>query len=80
MPELVIKYKSKKTMEALKDFAKYFEFSIVSPKKEKGNFKIKGVTIIPDDKSVDLSGPQAIFSNKNPDAKKIRKEAWRKRM
>lgn len=79
MPELVIKYKSKKTLEALKDFAKYFHFSVVSPKKEKKNFKIKGVTIIPADKSVDTSGLQAIFSNRNLDAKKIRKEAWKKR-
>lgn len=78
MPELVIKYKNKKTLEVLKDFAKYFEFSVVAPQanaKEK-TLKRNGVKIIPADKTIDTSDLEEIFSNKNLDAKKLRNEAW----
>ena len=33
MPELIIKYKSKKTLDALINFSKYFNFSIIFPSK-----------------------------------------------
>ncbi len=74
MPELVIKYKNKKTLEALKDFAKYFEFSLVTPQvisKEK-SIKSNGVKIVPADKTINTSELETIFSNKNLDAKQLR--------
>lgn len=38
MPEIIVKYKNKRTLEALQDFAKYFDYEISLPesgKKEK---------------------------------------------
>ena len=38
MPEIIIKYKNEKALDALKDFAKAFDFILVKPKiKKKGN-------------------------------------------
>lgn len=80
MPELVIKYKNKKTLEALKDIAKYFEFSVVVPAKPKKTkiTGINGVTIIPADSSVDTSDLEAIFSGKNIDSRKLRDNSWQR--
>ena len=80
MPELLIKYKNKKTLEALMDFSKYFDFSVILPsnqKKEKTN-KINGVTIVPGDSSVDTTDLGKIFSGKNLNAKQMRQLAWQR--
>jgi hypothetical protein len=75
MPELIIKYKSKKTLDALLDFAKYFDFSIILPSKSKEKItKINGVSIIPADNSIDTSELESIFSAKNIDAKELRQK------
>lgn len=78
MPELVIKYRNKQTPEVLMDFAKYFGFSVLMPKKTVKNNSINGVTIVPADNSIDTSDLEAIFSNKNIDAKQLRKNAWQR--
>lgn len=80
MPELVIKYKSKKTLEALLDFAKYFEYSIVMPvKKTKPSIsEINGVTLIQADKSIDTSDLEKIFTNRNIDSRQLRRTAWQR--
>jgi hypothetical protein len=80
MPELVIKYKNKRTLEVLMEFAKYFDFSVVVPSKDHDTkvTNINGVTIIPADSSVDTSGLETIFSSKSIDAKKLRTNAWQR--
>ena len=79
MPELIIKYKSKKTLDALLDFAKYFDFSIILPAKSKEKItKINGVSIIPSDSSIDTSELETIFSTNKMDAKELRQKAWRR--
>jgi hypothetical protein len=79
MPELIIKYKNKKTLEALLDFAKYFDFSIIMPFKSKEKIiNLNGVSIIPADSTVDTSELEAIFSSKNLDAKELRQKAWQR--
>ncbi len=80
MPELTIKYKSKKTLEALIDFSKYFDFSVSLPPKsqKEKTLKIKGVTILSADSSIDTSDLEAIFSKNNIDAKQLRKSAWQR--
>jgi hypothetical protein len=79
MPELIIKYKNKKTLDALLDFAKYFNFSIILPSKSKEKFKkINGVSIIPADSSIDTSELESIFSAKNIDAKALRQKTWQR--
>jgi hypothetical protein len=79
MPELIIKYKSKKTLDALLDFAKYFNFSVILPSKSKEQItKINGVSVIPADSSIDTSELESIFSAKNIDAKVLRQKAWQR--
>jgi len=81
MPEVVIKYKNKRSLEALMDFSKYFEFSVINPPKagKKKAMDTNGVTIIAADSSVDTSELEAIFSDKQVDAKKLRNMAWQRR-
>ena len=78
MPEVLIKYKSSKTLQALKDFAKYFDFTISATETKKVSKSINGVTIIPGDKSVDVSGLKKIFSSGNISAKELRNNAWQR--
>lgn len=82
MPEVTIKYKNPKTLEALKDLSKYFDFSIAKPKTGKKNahikdtFTINGVTVVRGDSSIDISEMSDVFTGKNIDAKELRKGAW----
>ena len=77
MPELIIKYKNKKTLEVLLDISKYFDFSVILPNtKSKKSNQVKGVSIISGDSSIDISDMEEIFSEKNLDAIELRKTAW----
>ena len=81
MPEIIVKYKNKKTLEALNDFAKYFDFEILLERsKKKNNQKIlNGITVIPGDSSIDTNDLSNIFSGKNIDPLALRKKAWRRK-
>ncbi|MEI7978020.1 MAG: hypothetical protein ACOYMA_16130 [Bacteroidia bacterium] len=81
MPEITIKYKNKKTLDALIDFSKYFDFSVVLPNKKTVEkiSNINGVTIISANKSIDISEIENIFTGKNIIAKEIRKAAWQRK-
>ena len=80
MPEIIITYKSSKTLEALKSFAGYFNFVISSPKSGLSKeFSIKGVSIIPADSSIETSDLQNVFTSKNINAKTLRNQAWQRR-
>lgn len=81
MPEIIVRYKDKRTLEALRDFAKYFDYEISSPdsdKKEK-QMDLNGVTIIPADSSVDITELTEILTGKNINAAELRNEAWQRR-
>ena len=80
MPEIVIRYKNPKTLQALKDLAKYFDFviSYMQPAK-KAESSISGVTVVPGDSSIDTSELENIFTNRNFDAKTLRSEAWQRK-
>ena len=79
MPELLIRYKNKKTLEILLDFARHFNFSIVLPKTgKKKDQQVNGVTILSGDSSVNTSELETIFSRKDLDANQLRKSAWRR--
>ena len=82
MPEIIVKYKNKKTLEALRDFAKYFDYEISSPyinKKRKRDATLHGVTIIPADKSIDTADLTEIFTGKNINPSELRNEAWQRK-
>jgi hypothetical protein len=82
MPEIIVKYKTKKTLEALRDFAKYFDYVISSPDSKKKNKKqsaLNKMTIIPADPSIDISDLTEIFTGKNINPSQLRNEAWQRR-
>lgn len=79
MPEVIIKYKNVKALQALKDFAKYFDFKISSAGSKDITEEINGVSVIPGDSSVDTSGLKNIFTGKNIIAKDLRSTAWKRK-
>jgi hypothetical protein len=82
MPEIIVKYKSKRTLAALRDFAKYFDYVISSPDVDENNKEqatLNGVTIIPADSSVDTSDLSKVFTGKNINPQQLRSEAWQRK-
>ena len=77
MPEVTIKYEKPETLKILKALAEYFDFQIIE--KKDSEYSVNGVTMIPGDRTADLSELRRIFSGKNLDAKKLREEAWRRK-
>lgn len=82
MPEIIVKYKDKRALNALHDFAKYFDFEIKLPdpslQKEK-QINLNGITVIPGDSSVDTSDLNKIFTGKNINSTELRKKAWQRK-
>lgn len=82
MPEIIVKYKNKKTLQALRDFAKYFDYVISLPdseEKKNRQISLNGVTIITADSSVDISDIGNIFTGKNINPEQLRNEAWQRK-
>jgi hypothetical protein len=79
MPEVIIKYKNRRVLEALKDLSKYFDFTIASTKTEVATEEINGVTIILGDPSIAPSKRKAIFTGRNISANELRRSAWNRR-
>ncbi|WOK05697.1 hypothetical protein RT717_21715 [Imperialibacter roseus] len=79
MAEVTIKYKNKKTLEALKDLSKHLDFVVSAPDEVvPPTFKINGVTILKGDQSIDLTGLEKIFSNKKLSARDLRAKGWQR--
>ena len=80
MKEVIIKYKSNKTLAALKDLGKYLGFSVseqvVSSKSE--NSYINGVTLIPGDESIDVTELQEVFTGKGLVVTQLRNAGWKR--
>lgn len=83
MPQLTVKYKNRRALEALQHFAKYFDYEILlpEPKEEKKKNKINfhGVTIIQGDSSINTDQLNKVFSSKNIQPSDFRKEAWQRK-
>ena len=81
MPEIIVKYKNKRTLEALKEFAKYFDLEILlaRSKKKDNQMNLNGITIIPGDSSIDTNDLSTIFSGRNIDPLALRKKAWQRK-
>ncbi|CAN5422490.1 hypothetical protein BH09BAC6_BH09BAC6_04260 [soil metagenome] len=77
MPEVTIKYKKPETLKILKGLAKYFDFKVTTEKDTL--LSVNGVTIIPANKNVDTTDLEKLFTEKNIDAAKLRKEAWQRK-
>ena len=81
MKEVIIKYRSNKTLEALKDLGKYLGFSVSdmpTTKTSKQTF-INGVTVIKGDERIDLSELNTVFTGKGFDARDLRKAGWQRK-
>ena len=79
MPELIIKYSTQKTLQALIDLAKYFDFEIAKPATiTKKRVFINGVALVSGDETVDISPMAEIFTGKAIDASNLRKLAWQR--
>ena len=73
MPEIIIQYKTPKTLKFLKNISKYFDFEISYPKKIAGNVQvINGVTIVKGKGKLNNAEMEEIFTKNNFDAKKLR--------
>ena len=82
MPEIIVKYKDKRTLQALQDLAKYFDYEISVPdslEKNEHQINVNGVTIITADSSVDTTELIEIFTGKNINASELRNDAWQRR-
>ena len=80
MRQVVIKYNNPKVLQVLKDFAKYFDFTISIPKEEKGmTSHINGVPFTAGDPSIDTSDLNKIFTGKHINAKELRNKAWQRK-
>lgn len=62
MPELIIKYRNKNPLRLLQRLSKYFDFRLISTKKdEQESSQLNGVVIIPADPDIDTTGLESIF-------------------
>lgn len=82
MKEVTIKYKSNKTLEALKELGKYLNFSVSDHKiktvAEKDN-SINGIPIIVGDAKIDIAELHDIFTGKDLNAWELRNKAWQRK-
>ncbi len=82
MKEVIIKYKSNKTLAALRELGKYLNFSIADQKVKAVRESwgdVNGIPIILGDKSIDISEMHDVFTNKNLSAKQLRESAWQRK-
>jgi len=77
MPEVTIQYKSHKTLQALMDIAKYFDFTIKAEKKAK---KPKKELPIEFAKNPDVSALAGIWKDKDITLEQLRKQSWGDRL
>ncbi|HEY4323168.1 MAG TPA: hypothetical protein VGN20_04260 [Mucilaginibacter sp.] len=81
MKEVTVRYKTNKTLQALKDMGKYLGFTVdeqSSEKKDKLSF-INGVPVIPGDNSIDITDLYAVFTGKELNAAELRNSGWQRK-
>jgi len=83
MKEVTIRYDNPKTLQLLKDIAKYFDFSISSvghseSRKSNKLEYINGVPYTPGNAAIDISELFELFTGKNIDARELRTNAWQR--
>ena len=82
MQEIIIRYKNPKTLDALKDMSKYFDFIISVPVNKNKNKKettfLNGVSITRERELTSSNKMKNVFTGKNIDAKDLRNKAWQR--
>jgi len=81
MKEAIVKYKSNKTLAALKAMGQYLGFTVEesSPSKKPDIIFINNVPVQRGDASVNVSELEEIFTGKGLNAAEIRKSGWQRR-
>ena len=81
MKEVTIKYKSNKTLDALRDMGKHLGFTVHEPKENKPAeiFFINNVPVIRGDDTINITDLDAIFTRKGLNANEIRKSGWQRK-
>ena len=77
MPEVIIKYENPETLKVLEDLSKTMNFEVF--KEDDNVYFVNGVKIVKGNKDVDLSDIRQLFTEKNIDAKTLRREAWQRK-
>lgn len=77
MPEVIIKYEDPETLKVLEDLAKSMNFEVF--KEDDNVYFINGVKIVKGNNNADLSEIRQLFTEKNINAKTLRKEAWQRK-
>jgi len=78
MPEIIIKYKTAKALNALKDLAKYFDFVLEKPESKKAA-KTSSLPIT-FAKTPDVTALAGIWKGKDISLNELRKKAWGERL
>jgi hypothetical protein len=78
MPEVTIKYKNAKTLRALNDFAKYFDFIIQKPKSKKKVSHSAKQAELPIDfaDDPDVTALAGIWKGRDISINDLRQKAW----
>ncbi len=78
MPEVIIKYKSPKTLLALLDIAKYFDFTVKPKKQVKQTIKSTEKRSLPIvfSETPDIEALAGIWKDKNVTLSELREKAW----
>lgn len=80
MHEVVIKYKSRKTLKALAALGEYLGFTIADPeKKEKEIYYINGIPVESGDPKIEIQDLTTILTGESINAKTLRESAWQRK-
>ena len=82
MPELLITYRKKRTLNALRDFAKYLDYKISENIKIDTSSKVeylKGIPIIQAKQNADAKKLKGAFNGRKITLADLRKRVWRKK-
>ncbi len=82
MPEVIIKYKSAKALQVIKDIAKYFDFVVEKPKTKKHDNNIGKDAALPIAfaENPDITALAGIWKDKDITLAGLRKKAWGDRL
>ncbi|MCU7693048.1 hypothetical protein ACFSPU_02230 [Haoranjiania flava] len=79
MPELIIKYCNKKPLRLLQRLSKYFDFRLISTKKdEQKSSQLYGVVIITAHPELTPRVLKAFFCGIDLNAQQLRKDTWQR--
>jgi len=81
MPEIIVKYKNAKALNALRDFAKYFDFVLEKPKSKKTvNNSSKAALPVTFAGNPDVTALAGIWKGRDISLNELREKAWGERL